>query len=259
MFAIGFVLFSQGLVAFATSCPTNTTCIVGSGKVITETRSVSDFSHVVLEGVGKVIIQQGDTETLTVTSDDNIVPVLTSEVRDGKLILGVKERTTIQNQTEITFRVMLRALRGVQLSGAGDMTAQQINTNLLELNLSGAGSITASGTSEKLTIIVNGAGAVNTENLASTNATIAIGGSGNVIVNAKSTLDVTISGIGTVEYLGDPQITKQITGVGSVKQRTAVSPTPNPVPPTTPPTPNPVPQPFPPGWRIVWLPWVWGR
>ena len=44
----------------------------GSGTQKTETRSVSGFTRVTLSGIGTLNIQQTGTESLTITTDDNI-------------------------------------------------------------------------------------------------------------------------------------------------------------------------------------------
>jgi hypothetical protein len=65
----------------------------GSGNVISESRSVTDFTGVELSGSGKLIIEQSDVESLTITADDNLLPDLTAEVRDSRLLLGTKKVT----------------------------------------------------------------------------------------------------------------------------------------------------------------------
>jgi hypothetical protein len=66
------------------------TFIVGSGVIVTEPREVEDFTGVVLNGVGEVEIRHGNTESLSITADDNILAHLTSEVRNGRLFLGTE-------------------------------------------------------------------------------------------------------------------------------------------------------------------------
>src|SRR4051794_38180612 len=45
--------------------------IQGSGNKTTETRQVSGFNAVELSGVGKLIVKQTGTESLTIEGDDN--------------------------------------------------------------------------------------------------------------------------------------------------------------------------------------------
>src|SRR3712207_1838364 len=63
----------------------------GSGNLISETRQVAGFSAVDLDGVGELNIQQGSTESLLIEGDDNIVPLITSTVRNGRLVLDIKD------------------------------------------------------------------------------------------------------------------------------------------------------------------------
>ena len=62
--------------------------IKGSGNVVTEERDVSGFDRVALSGFGEVIITQGDKESLTVETDDNLMRYIETKVRGGTLELG---------------------------------------------------------------------------------------------------------------------------------------------------------------------------
>ena len=48
--------------------------VLGSGNITSESRDVSDFNEVGLEGVGTLTIEQTGSETLTIEADDNIIP-----------------------------------------------------------------------------------------------------------------------------------------------------------------------------------------
>ena len=82
--------WSKGIVLAAFVCvsgacgetPTSSSDrVVGSGTAATESRSVSDFRGVSVSGVGQVILENTGTESLTITAEDNIMPLLESEVR----------------------------------------------------------------------------------------------------------------------------------------------------------------------------------
>src|SRR5262252_10451573 len=67
--------------------------VAGSGKIVTEPRTVSDFSAVSLSGSGHVIVEQTGTESLTVTADDNLLPYIKTEVHGNTLELGLKDNS----------------------------------------------------------------------------------------------------------------------------------------------------------------------
>ena len=77
----------------------------GSGKVISETRSVSGFDSVAMSGSGKLVIEQGETESLTITADDNLLPRLPAEVRGGELHLGRTGLVNLAPTQEIVYTV----------------------------------------------------------------------------------------------------------------------------------------------------------
>jgi hypothetical protein len=67
-----------------------TNSAIGSGEIVTQTIDVSGFQRVTLEGLGDVFIEQGQTESLSVETDENILPLLDIRVRGSELILGTK-------------------------------------------------------------------------------------------------------------------------------------------------------------------------
>src|SRR5690242_12646963 len=52
----------------------------GSGNVVTEARPVSGFDRVSVSGAGQLKVTQGDAESLTIETDDNLLPYIRSEV-----------------------------------------------------------------------------------------------------------------------------------------------------------------------------------
>jgi hypothetical protein len=193
--------------------------VVGSGNVVTESRPVSGFTKVDLSGVGDLSIDVNGSEALTIEGDDNILPLIVTEVRGDTLHIGFKERTPIQRVSRLRYTLSAQQLNGLTISGAGNVTANNIDTPSLEVVTSGAGRINMSGKATNEVITLTGAGSFEGENLLSETARVSTSGVGRAIVNASKTLDVNISGAGAVEYIGSPQVTRQISGVGSVKQR----------------------------------------
>src|SRR5262245_22783058 len=191
----------------------------GSGNVVTESRNVPDFTAITLSGSGKLLVEQGNTESLTITADDNLLPLLTSEVKDGRLRLGQKSNTSIRPSKPIVYTVKVKSLEAIDLSGSGDIDLKNLKGKQLKVEFSGSGSLAAAGEVDSLDLSISGSGKSRTEGLKCKSATISISGSGNVVVAASETLAVKVSGSGSVEYVGDPTVTKRITGSGSVRKR----------------------------------------
>ncbi|NOK84956.1 MAG: hypothetical protein GFH27_549325n109 [Chloroflexi bacterium AL-W] len=193
--------------------------VTGSGNVTTETRSARNFSKVVLAGQGEVIIKQTGTESLEVTADDNLIPILTSNVSNKSLSLNVDSRKCIVSATKIRFTVTVKDLKSVKLAGAGHINLQQIDTNTLTAQITGAGSVTAAGKTDQLNVSITGSGSYDGPNLTSNSSVLDISGFGSITAAVRNTLNATISGIGSISYIGDPNVTKKITGIGSVSKQ----------------------------------------
>ncbi len=84
---------------------------------------------------------------------------------------------------------------------------------------SGALDATVSGRVDRQTVRISGAGEYRAANLASADASVRVSGAGRVVVNAQRTLEVSLSGAGNVEYLGNPRVIEHVSGVGRVKRR----------------------------------------
>jgi len=191
----------------------------GSGKVVTQPRSVSGFRSVSLSGSGKLVIDRNGTESLTITADDNLLPYLTSEVRDGELRLDVKPGANIDPSQRIVYNVTARDLDGISVSGSGDVTASGVDTHRLAIDGSGSSEFTIAGRADEQRVSLSGSGRYQGADLASKVVSIDISGSGRAVVAVSDKLDVDVSGSGTVDYIGNPQVTQSVSGSGSIRRR----------------------------------------
>jgi len=189
----------------------------GSGHVATESREVSGFNEIVLLGSGDVIVSVTGIESLVIDAEDNIMPLLTTEVRNGRLELG--SDTSFSANLGITYTITADVLNGVTINGSGDVTASGIDASSFEATINGSGDIEPAGTTEELTVGINGSGSYRGADLTASTGTVEVAGSGSVVVNVSDDLDVSIGGSGDVEYIGDPAVTHSIGGSGDVSKR----------------------------------------
>lgn len=210
--------------------------VVGSGRSVTETRAVSNFNAVEFAFIGDLAITQGAEESLTITGDDNIVTLIRTTVRDGVLridagaanvgrpIVPLRYALTVKNLDSLSLsglgNIEMASLEGrnlaLSLSGAGSLTIDNLTATDLAVSLSGLGSANLSGEVNKQAATVSGAGSYYAADLRSQAAAIQISGLGNAEVWVVETLSADISGAGSIEYKGAPQVVQQISGLGSV-------------------------------------------
>ena len=189
----------------------------GSGDVITESRDVSGFSEIALAGSGKVRVDVDGTESLIIEAEDNIMPLLTSEVNGGRLELGAS--SSISPTTDIIYTISAKALEGVAVSGSGEVTATGVAADSFDVDISGSGRVEPTGTAGTLSVEISGSGRYLGEDLEASVGTVRVLGSGGAVVNVTDDLDVDVSGSGDVRYIGDPRVTESITGSGDISRK----------------------------------------
>jgi hypothetical protein len=189
----------------------------GSGTMATETRDVNGFDEIDLSGSGTVLVAVTGTESLTVEAEDNILSLLTTEVRNGTLVLGTKQN--ISPTREIVYTITVVSLEAVTVSGSGSVTATNIDADAFNVHISGSGTVIPEGVSESLDLSISGSGVFEGEALLSATGTVSVSGSGDAVVYVTDDLDVKVSGSGNVEYFGDPGVSVSISGSGNVSKR----------------------------------------
>ena len=188
----------------------------GSGQLATQSRQVSGFTSVELTGVGELSIDQTGTESLTVSAEDNLLPLLTSRVEADTLILGKKPNTRIVTSKPITYTLTMKDITGLAVSGSGTINAAKLTTAALRIEISGSGVITTAGNADDQSLEISGSGRYLADGLTSKTTTAEISGSGTANVVASNALDVKISGSGTLTYSGNPQVSQTVSGSGKL-------------------------------------------
>jgi hypothetical protein len=210
--------------------------VSGSGNVVTETRDVSDFNQVALSGQGELILTQGEGEALVIEAEDNLIPVLETEVRGDTLHIGTKNNTTLRPTQPIRFYLTMDEISGLDVSGSGNISADSIiadpltldvsgsgdikidslDAETLDVDISGSGNVDVTGRARDQVINVSGSGNYQAADLDSESVDVEVNGSGEATVWARETLDAEANGSGSVNYYGSPAVNQRINGSGEV-------------------------------------------
>ena len=213
----------------------------GSGHVISQTREVSGFDAISLEYPATVLIKQGESESVKIEAEDNLLPNLKTQVSNGKLeIFYRREGGKHVNPTKVAkITIVVKDLKDVEFSSAGELIIEKLKTDNLEVSLSGAGdlklndiqvkglavslsgagSMSASGTADNLNLNISGLGDFDGADLHDKDAHVSISGAGSATVWVDDELSAEISGAGSVSYYGSASVTRQISGVGNVNHK----------------------------------------
>lgn len=233
------ILILESLMVTACSFPPigGNRHIKPSSTIISETRDVSGFTGIDMGTFGKVVLTQGDFESVTVSGSDNLVMLVETNVRNGILYIEPMEDfyvTSFTDENMLTFTVTAREIDRLTISGIGDLEMESLTTPSLDVTVSGGGYIRIDQlVTDDLTIVLSGTGTVELAGEAA-QANIEMPGLGDVkmpdlrihTANVKlagmggATLWVTdqltgeISGAGSVSYYGSPQTNVKTSGLG---------------------------------------------
>lgn len=185
------------LTAGLTSCDWHTTrTVIGYGDVESEAREMTDFSGVSLTGTCNVYITTGESFSVELQAQPQILEVMTTSVRSGILSIGFPPDYNIKTDEEISAIIVLPSLDFVSLTGLGDFEISGEKQPELDIHITGQGNVEAYG-------------------LEVGNCQINISGVGNCEVNVSDLLDIQISGVGNIFYMGNPKLTTDISGMGN--------------------------------------------
>src|SRR5689334_2232859 len=190
----------------------------GSGKRVMEKRNVTPFTAISAEGAFSIEVTAQKDLALEVEGDDNILPIVTSEVSNN--VLRLRNAQNNSPSEPVRFRISVPNLEGLSVSGAGHVEIKGLNNNKFEIDANGAPDIVVSGNTKLVDIDSSGAGKIDTHNLHASRGVVDSKGVSRIDLDVTDQLDVTVSGPSTVTYKGDPTVNKTIHGPGKVERRT---------------------------------------
>lgn len=218
--------------------------VTGSGRAQTETRAVGPFQAISVAGPIELDIRQAAQQALTLTADDNVLPLVEAVVESGRhgptLSLRLKRGSTIHTRNPIVARidvVRLTALAAagsgdlrigelktpslnLSIAGSGDARLQALTTDSFETHVAGSGSVQAQGAAGRAKLSIAGSGSIDLMPLVADEVSVSIAGSGDAKLTANKSLKVSIAGSGDVLWSGAAvDVKSSVAGSGRVTRR----------------------------------------
>lgn len=191
--------------------------VKGSGKRVTQKRDVGSFTSIRTEGAFDVEVVCQKSLGLEVEADDNILPLISTEVSGNVLRLKPTSNYSVEDAPKI--KINAPNIEAFTADGAGRIQISGVNNDKLQIALNGAPTLTASGTTKMIGIDANGAAKIDTHNLRADHAVVDTKGVSKVDLGVSNQLDVTVAGPSSVTYSGNPVVNKTVHGPGKVEKR----------------------------------------
>lgn len=189
----------------------------GSGKIATEKRNISGFKGVEVGGAYWVEITAGRDFSVEVEADDNLLPLIKTDVDDG--VLEIESERRIKPTHTIRVRITAPDIDKLDVSGAANLMLTDVKNSSLSVEASGASKIKISGETAKFNLESSGASQVDADNLKTVNTNVDSSGASHIEVNVSGDLSVEASGASTILYSGKPSVHQKTTGASNVSAK----------------------------------------
>ena len=208
-------MFLAACVALVAGC--HWVGVRGNGNIKTDQRTISAFATVEASGAFTIEWRNG-APALSITTDENLLPYIDNQVSGDTLRLHTRETIWPTHGTKVVISSPTRA--GARISGAVQLTANQLSGPRFAFQSTGASHVTLDGNVDELLADMTGASELNASALQTKTAEISTTGAADAEIAVAETLKVAITGAGEVSYSGNPKtVERHITGAGSIRRK----------------------------------------
>jgi hypothetical protein len=191
-------------------------CIQGQGPVTSERRDVAAFTRIEATAGIRVVVRIGPSEAVEVTAQENLLPVIATDLRGDTLSIEASEDFTTLEPVTVT--IVVPALDGITLSGGSQAVIDGLDAESLELRVRGGAQVTAAGSVGSLALHADGGATASLEDLSVRVATVSIDGGATATLTASDDVTGTAAGGSRLTVLGDAVLSVEESG-GSVVAR----------------------------------------
>jgi len=192
--------------------------VKGNGIFASEVRELNKFDEInIALGYNNITVNCGNEPSIHISGDENILPLITTEIRKGTLTISSDSTFDTKSDSEIIINI--NTLNDFTFDGVGETIINHVNGKKLNCNINGVGSCELNGIIKSFNVIVNGVGSVNAQKLIADEVVANLNGLGSVKLYAKNSLDASVNGIGGLTYFGNPEVLKlNDSGLGGISK-----------------------------------------
>jgi hypothetical protein len=174
----------------------------GDGRSKTETRELGAVSMVDATGPVDVDIKIGSTPSLTVSGDANLLALVETDVKDGRLT--IKTRQSYSSDEPLRVSLTTPSLTELHNTGSGDITVTGLQGGEMRFDSTGSGDTKLAGTVTSLSVHMVGSGDLNAESLSPAKVDIDVLGSGDAKLGTVTVdrFTAAVKGSGSVTAAG---------------------------------------------------------
>jgi len=219
-------LFAVALVAYSMSNWGGSKRVVATKNFTLETKTVSDFTKIDVNGTFQVDVTYSKEESVTVEAPSNLHQYIELDVESGTLIIQFAKKTSISSHGAIMIHIKTAKLNDFTQSGASSIALNnslnddlftiessgaasfkgEVDVDKASIELSGAANVDLFGTATTADIELSGASHLNDYDFNVANLSVDLSGASSATITSRKTINGDLSGASSLNYKGDPNI-----------------------------------------------------
>lgn len=231
------ILFSS--VAMLALFTANSCGISVPDSITSKNYDVADFSSLNLELIGEVIYEQADSFYVKASGSSVLIEALKVTQKNGELSLELKNKRAFPgSKKELVITIGSPSLKEIDFKsvgklhlknnfkgdklkitneGVGEIKIDDCHVNSFDLISKSVGVIKVKGSTNTASIHSEGIGKIDCSQFKSKKTEVVSTGTGAIEVYASESVDISVSGIGNVQYYGSPKdIKTDVSQIGKV-------------------------------------------
>jgi hypothetical protein len=212
--------------------------VYGNGNVVKEDRSAGNFTGLKVSSGIDVYLKQGQKESITVETDENLQDYIITEIKNG--VLNVYSDANIRRAERKRVYVTMEEITSARTTSAGDILGQtpiktdnielsassagninmEVYASKVEIDISSSGDITLNGKADFMSARLSSAGDLNAYDLEVKEADLSASSAGDADVYVSEKLTARASSAGDINYRGNPRyIDAHSSSAGGIHKR----------------------------------------
>ena len=189
--------------------------VVGDGEPTTEDRPIGPVTAIHGDGAFALTVKIGPAPKLTIETDKNILPIIKTNVSNGRLDIYSDRSYSLDGRIKVT--VSSPNITEISVSGSNQIEGEGLAGGPLTISLNGSNRAALAGKVETLICVMSGANHLAARQLTAASTNVTLNGSGDAAVHASQRIVADISGAGSIVVYGDPkERSTQVNGAGKV-------------------------------------------
>ncbi|HEY6910927.1 MAG TPA: head GIN domain-containing protein [Myxococcales bacterium] len=208
----------------------------GSGRTTRELRDLPRFDAVAVHSGIHALVEAGPQAPVQVDADDNILPLVVTEVVDGTLEIRFRRDTSVYSGEPVRVKVSAPAIHRLDASGGAELRAsvepgedlevrssggsevriRGLDANRLSVSGSGGARVQLSGAADSVRLHISGGTRVRAASLSARAVNVHGSGGASAEIRASDVVRGSLSGGSTVHLIGRASSRVSTSGGSSV-------------------------------------------